>query len=87
MTSARGAAPHILHLLPDSTPQAAARTAMLIAAFGRAYRHSILAADPGQRQWLGGNGGSVAWLTGFPELAGAPTPGRLNRLARASTLR
>lgn len=83
MTSARGAAPHILHLLPDSTPQAAARTAMLIAASGRAYRHSIVAADPAQRQWLGGTGGSVTWLTDFPELAGAPMPGRLNRLARA----
>lgn len=83
MSSARGAAPHILHLLPDSTPQAGARTAMLIAAFGRTYRHSIVAANPAQRQWLGGRGGSVTWLTDFPELAGAPMPGRLNRLVRA----
>lgn len=84
MAQARGTAPHILHLLPDSTPQAASRTAMLIAGFGRTYRHSIVAADPAQRQWLNGAGsGSVTWLTGFPELAGGPSPGRLNRLARA----
>ena len=83
MTSARAAAPHILHLLPDSTLRAAARTAKLIAALGRAYRHSIVAADSAQRQWLSGTGGSVTWLTDFPQLGGLPTPGRLNRLARA----
>jgi glycosyltransferase involved in cell wall biosynthesis len=84
MAQARANAPHILHLQPDGTPQAAARTAMLIAAFGRTYRHSIVACDPARRQWLSGTGsGSVTWLTGFPELAGGPTPGRLNRLARA----
>ena len=84
MAAKRTTPPHLLHLLPDSTPTAAARTASLIAALNRTYRHSIVAADAAQRQWLQGvKIDSIEWPAAFPALAGAPTPGRLNRLARA----
>lgn len=84
MAQARTAPAHLLHLLPDSTPSAAARTAALISALGRTYRHSIVAADPAQRHWLHGvKSDGIGWPADFPALAGGPTPGRLNRLARA----
>lgn len=81
--SPRGDVPLILHLLPDITARSAARTARLIAAHGRTYRHALVAAHPQRRGWLAQSGGGVSWLADFPTLEGRPTPGRLQRLASA----
>ena len=85
-TSRAGGVPHILHL--HSTFAAGGkerRTAQLINAFGNKARHTIVSAEADQ---LGAaeriaRGIRVDLQPPFPGLKGRPTPGRLQRLARA----
>ncbi len=86
MTRQKDGAPHILHL--HSTFAAGGkelRSVRLINAFGPAVRHSIVSATPDRmeaaQQIL--RQIPVSYPTDFPSLQGSPTPGRLQKLARA----
>lgn len=76
----------LLHILSsfDSRGEGI-RTAHLINAFGKGVEHVIVSAEAGA---YGASpaierGIAVSYPTGFPPLTGAPTPGRLQRLAKA----
>ena len=81
-----GTVPHILHL--QSTFAAGGkelRTVQLINAFGRKARHTIVSAEPDElaaAQRIA-RGIDVRVQPDFPALKGLPTPGRLQKLARA----
>ena len=86
MNESEAEKPHILHL--HSTFSAGGkelRCAQLINAFGDAARHSIVSAMPERMEAAAAikRGASVQYPKDFPPLAGRPTLGRLNRLARA----
>ncbi|MBX7540963.1 glycosyltransferase family 4 protein [Qipengyuania sphaerica] len=73
-----GLAPHILHVLPQGEALA------FINAFGNALRHTLVTADGGLPAGLQ----QSAYLkpaSNFPSLEGLPTPGRMQKLARAMT--
>ena len=75
---AGGIAPHVLHILPDAGGIAR------IAAFGNALRHTLVTADGHMPAGLT----KSAYLkpaSTFPPLGGLPTPGRMQKLARAMT--
>ena len=81
-----GAVPHILHL--QSTFAAGGkelRTVQLINAFGKNARHSIVSAEPDHLEAAEriGKGNDVRIQPPFPSLKGRPTPGRLQKLAKA----
>ena len=81
-----GAVPHILHL--QSTFSAGGkelRTVQLINAFGRKARHSIVSAEPDHLEAAEriARGNDVRIQPPFPALKGRPTPGRLQKLAKA----
>lgn len=86
MSPTGSAAPRILHL--HSTFSAGGkelRCARLINAFGPKIRHDIVSAMPGRLEAAAhiSNAIPVAYPTEFPSLAGRPTLGRLQKLARA----
>ena len=73
-----GIAPHVLHVLPDEG------AIERIAAFGTALRHTLVTADGSMPAGLT----KSAYLkpaSAFPPLGGLPTPGRMQKLARAMT--
>ncbi len=87
MSRARGGAvPHILHLQSTFAPGGKElRTVQLINAFGKKARHTIVSAEPDR---LGAadrisRSLDVRVQPEFPSLKGRPTPGRLQRLAKA----
>src|SRR3546814_1734579 len=76
------AKPRILHCLAHDGGAAAALTATLIGHLNGAAEHSVVLAAPPQ----GGSsstGAMAPYAAGFPALGGAPTPGKLLRLAQA----
>jgi glycosyltransferase involved in cell wall biosynthesis len=76
----------ILHLHPSFDRNAQAlRSVQLINAFGRGCEHAIVSAEPGEMAAASQihHGIVVDLSPGFPVLRGRPTPGRLQRLARA----
>ena len=76
--SAGGVAPHILHVLPQGDARE------VIGAFGTKLRHSLVTADGAMPDGLR----QSAYLkpaSNFPSLGGLPTPGRMQKLARALT--
>lgn len=81
-----GTVPHILHLHSTFAPGGKElRTVQLINAFGRKARHTIVSAEPAN---LGAaeridKGIDVRLQPEFPSLKGWPTPGRLQKLAKA----
>lgn len=86
MTGGQAGRPRILHL--HSTFAAGGkelRCVRLINAFGPGIAHAIVSGEPGET----GAGRyisraiAVTYPTNFPPLVGSPTPGRLQRLARA----
>ncbi len=84
MTGASGT-PRVLHIhgsLAAGNPQAD-RSVRLIQAFGARLRHTLVAAD-GDFGALDGIAKGIALERNmsFPELAGFPSPGRLQRIAR-----
>lgn len=86
MSDRAAAGPRILHL--HSTFAAGGkelRCVRLINAFGRRVRHSIVSAVPGQMEAAQqiDKGIPVSYPAAFPSLSGRPSPGRLQRLARA----
>ena len=86
MSEKAGERPRILHL--HSTFAAGGkevRCAQLINAFGAGIRHSIVSAMPERMEAanLISQSVSVSYPKNFPSLQGRPTPGRLNRLAKA----
>ena len=86
MSPTGSAAPRILHL--HSTFSAGGkelRCARLINAFGPKIRHDIVSAMPGRLEAAAhiSNAIPVGYPTEFPSLAGRPTLGRLQKLARA----
>ncbi|MCV0384335.1 MAG: glycosyltransferase family 4 protein [Erythrobacter sp.] len=86
MSAGPGGKPHILHLQSSFAPGGKElRSVQLINAFGNAARHTIVSAEPDQ---LGAaerirKGIAVDLQPAFPSLKGLPTPGRLQRLAKA----
>ncbi|MEX0341417.1 MAG: glycosyltransferase family 4 protein [Erythrobacter sp.] len=87
MSRARGGAvPHILHLQSTFAPGGKElRTVQLINAFGTKARHTIVSAEP---ENLGAadriaKAIDVRVQPDFPSLKGRPTPGRLQKLAKA----
>lgn len=71
-------APHVLHVLPNAT------SVELIRQFGNRLRHTLVTADGALPDGLT----KSPWLkpaSDFPALDGLPTPGRMQRLARALT--
>ena len=87
MSRARGGAvPHILHLQSTFAPGGKeVRTVQLINAFGKKARHTIISAEPDR---LGAadriaKSVDIRLQPEFPSLKGRPTPGRLQKLARA----
>lgn len=88
MSRPRGAGPRILHL--HSTFSAGGkelRCARLITAFGPRVRHDIVSAMPGRLEAAAhiSKAIPVGYPSDFPSLVGRPTPGRLQKLARAMT--
>ncbi len=86
MTKRKADAPHILHL--HSTFAAGGkelRCVRLINAFGPGVGHSIVSAVPDQMDAAQGILRQIpmAYPANFPSLQGRPTPGRLQKLARA----
>ena len=81
-----GTVPHILHLQSTFAPGGKElRTVQLINAFGTKARHTIVSAEPDR---LGAadriaKGIAISLQPDFPSLKGRPTPGRLQKLARA----
>lgn len=87
MSRARGGVvPHILHLQSTFAPGGKElRTVQLINAFGKNARHTIISAEPDR---LGAadriaKSVDIRLQPEFPSLKGRPTPGRLQKLARA----
>ena len=76
----------LLHVLSsfDSSGEGM-RTARLINAFGKGVEHVIVSAEAGAygASTAIDRGIAVTYTTDFPSLMGAPTPGRLQRLAKA----
>lgn len=86
MSRSPGAAPRILHL--HSTFSAGGkelRSVRLINAFGAHARHAIVSGVPEHMEAAQhiARGISVTYPRDFPSLRGKPTPGRLQKLARA----
>ena len=86
MSASAGAGPHILHL--HSTFSAGGkelRCAQLINAFGAGVRHTIVSGEPNRMEAAKriSDAIPVFYPKNFPSLVGKPTPGRLQRLARA----
>lgn len=80
------AKPHVLHLHSTFAPGGKElRTVQLINGFATALRHTIVSAEPEQTGATARieRGIAVTIQPEFPSLKGLPTPGRLNRLARA----
>lgn len=81
-----GAVPHILHLHSTFAPGGKElRTVQLINAFGKKARHTIVSAEPerlGAAERIARNI-DVRLQPDFPSLKGRPTPGRLQKLAKA----
>jgi glycosyltransferase involved in cell wall biosynthesis len=76
----------VLHILPRFRPDSGEqRTARLINTFGKGVEHVIVSAETDAHGAPAAidRGIAVTWPTDFPALTGAPTPGRLQRLARA----
>ncbi len=87
MSAVRGGeVPHILHLQSTFAPGGKElRTVQLINALGGRARHTIVSAEPsrlGAAERIAA-GVSVELQPPFPSLKGWPTPGRLQRLAKA----
>ncbi len=61
------------------------RSAKLINAFGPEIEHTIVSAEPGEHGAAGAIGPAipVSFPLDFPSLTGRPTPGRLQRIAKA----
>ena len=79
-------APHILHLHSTFAPGGKElRSVALMNAFGPKVRHAIVSAKPDETGAMKAIDKriKVRLLTDFPSLAGRPTPGRLQRLAKA----
>lgn len=86
MTAAPGAPPRILHL--HSTFAAGGkeqRAVRLMNAFGPKVRHAVVSGVPSETSAARGLSRAlkVDWPSTFPSLTGLPTPGRLQRIARA----
>lgn len=86
MSASAGAGPHILHL--HSTFSAGGkelRCAQLINAFGAGVRHTIVSGEPNRMEAAKhiSDAIPVFYPQNFASLVGKPTPGRLQRLARA----
>ena len=81
-----GAVPHILHLHSTFAPGGKElRTVQLINAFGKKARHTIVSAEPerlGAAERIARTI-DVRLQPDFPSLKGRPTPGRLQKLAKA----
>ena len=81
-----GAVPHILHLHSTFAPGGKElRTVQLINAFGKKARHTIVSAEPerlGAAERIARTI-DVRLQPEFPSLKGRPTPGRLQKLAKA----
>ncbi|WP_432200771.1 glycosyltransferase [Erythrobacter sp. W53] len=80
------AKPSLLHIHSEfGEGIAAARCVQLINAFGAKFEHSLVSADAVQSSAAQNikRTAKVSMLTGFPALSGMPTPGRLQKLARA----
>lgn len=73
-----GIPPHVLHIYPDR------EAAGLIAHYGRRLRHTIVTDDDLVMQAMP-KGLTLKQASHFPPLEGVPTPGRLQKLARAMT--
>jgi len=87
MSTARGGAvPHILHLHSTFAPGGKElRTVQLINAFGKNARHTIISAEPerlGAAERIARTI-DVRLQPDFPSLKGRPTPGRLQKRAKA----
>lgn len=86
MTSDPGARVRVLHLHSSFAAGGKERRAVrLINSFGSGLSHAIVSGVPeetGAAREIA-RGIPVEWPVGFPPLAGVPTPGRLQRLARA----
>ncbi|QYJ08236.1 glycosyltransferase family 4 protein [Qipengyuania flava] len=87
MSGGKGAdAPHFLHLQSTFAPGGKElRTVQLINAFGRKARHTIVSAEPerlGAAERIA-KGIAVTLQPEFPSLKGRPTPGRLQKIAKA----
>ena len=73
-----GIPPHVLHVCPD-------RAAMeRIAHYGRKLRHTVVTDDDLVMQ-AAPRGLTIKRASSFPSLDGVPTPGRMQKLARAMT--
>ena len=73
-----GIPPHVLHVCPD-------RAAMeRIASYGRKLRHTVVTDDDLVMQ-AAPKGLTIKRAANFPSLQGLPTPGRMQKLARAMT--
>lgn len=73
-----GIAPHVLHVLPD------AAAIERIAAFGNKLRHTLVTASGEMPAGLT-KSPYLKPASDFPALSGLPTPGRMQKLARAMT--
>jgi glycosyltransferase involved in cell wall biosynthesis len=87
MSAGKGAGtPHILHLQSTFAPGGKElRTVQLINAFGRKARHTIVSAEPerlGAAERIA-KGIAITLQPEFPSLKGRPTPGRLQKIAKA----
>ncbi|MBX7492582.1 glycosyltransferase [Qipengyuania sp. 1NDW9] len=73
-----GIPPHVLHVCPD-------REAMeRIASYGRKLRHTVVTGDELVMQ-AAPRGLTIKQASHFPSLQGLPSPGRMQKLARAMT--
>ena len=73
-----GIPPHVLHIHPDRD------AAELIGQYGRKLRHTIVTDDDLVMQAMP-RGLTLKRASHFPPLKGAPSPGRLQKIARAMT--
>ncbi len=81
-----GVVPHILHLHSTFAPGGKElRTVQLINAFGKKARHTIVSGEPAEQGAADriARGLEVGMQPDFPSLKGMPTPGRLQKLAKA----
>ncbi|MBX7526331.1 glycosyltransferase family 4 protein [Qipengyuania vesicularis] len=76
--SDNGLAPHILHVLPQGASTG------LIGAFGTKLRHTLVMADGAMPAGLQPSA-YLRLASNFPPIEGLPTPGRMQKLARAMT--
>ena len=73
-----GLAPHVLHVLPDDGARS------VIEAFGTKLRHTLLTAGGDLPEGMR-HSAYLKPARNFPALGGLPTPGRMQKLARALT--